>query len=476
MPDDDPGRRNGKSVNGQVFWNSSTNECERKKAVRLSELPVYSQQVCIHPVIACRNFMGAKEVVSMRPAQVLFVSFCAVVLCTPAAAQEKTMRLLAPATGWALGNGRLFWTTDNGEHWTNITPERPGAKIADVLFRDVVNGWVVLESSSEHDMIRVEIATTSDGGSSWIFVPLPVPKQFPAEFSGAAWVDFVDGDHGWVLLRNHTSSAFSSGRLFQTQDGGNTWRELPQTPLGVPPVFISPTDGFLAGDSGTGGSGNMYRTHDGGQTWEGDDLKEPSSSSGIVNIAYGELRFADSKHGSVVVTYSPLSGQSTLVLFTTSDGGLTWSPGRTLRVPNMYGESPLPSTVVDSALIVLRDARLTTVGPDSAHATIGIGGVSPHEVFTEISFMSERSGWLRTSDGKLLSTTDGGKTLTWLVPGSAPGALPPPRRITSHVQAGVIHGPSLIASAAGAASPVAAPAPGDEPDRGLDHADRGNRQ
>jgi photosystem II stability/assembly factor-like uncharacterized protein len=357
----------------------------------------------------------------MRPTQALRAGLCAVVLCACAIAQERTMQLLAPSTGWALGNGRLFWTADNGERWIDITPGRAGTKIADVFFRDVINGWVLLESNAGDGMIRVVLATTSDGGHIWSFADIPIPKQFPDELSGAGWVDFADAEHGWVVLKNHTSSAFSTARLIQTMDGGSKWQELPQAPLGAPVVFVNSTDGWLAGDSGTGGSGNMYRTRDAGRTWQGADLQHPSAA-GLVSAAYGTLRFTDAKHGSVPVTFSPISGQSTLVLFTTSDGGSTWHAAQVLHVPNRYGESPLPSAVVDSTLLVLRSATLVAVGPDSGESSRGIGGVSPDEVFKEMTFIDAVGGWLRTSDGRLVSTADGGRTLTWHVPGSAPRA------------------------------------------------------
>ncbi len=34
----------------------------------------------------------------------------------------EAMKLLAPGIGWALANHHLFWTTDNGASWKDITP------------------------------------------------------------------------------------------------------------------------------------------------------------------------------------------------------------------------------------------------------------------------------------------------------------------------------------------------------------------
>jgi photosystem II stability/assembly factor-like uncharacterized protein len=344
----------------------------------------------------------------MRPTQALRVAFCAVVLCAFALAQEKTMQLFAPSTGWALGNGRLFWTVDNGKEWTDITPNRAGARIADVFFRDEINGSVLLDSDAGNDVIRVDLAATSDGGRTWFYSAIPIPKEISDELiPGGGWVDFADSQHGWVLFQRHTSSAFSIGRLFQTQDGGATWRELPQTPLAARPIFVSPTDGWLAG-----GPGNMYRTRDGGKTWQGADLEEPSAPSGIVLRAYGALHFTDAKHESVPVTFSPMSGPSTMILFTTSDGGSTWKAAQVLHLPNRYGETPLPSSVVDSTLLFVQDTHITALLSDNAANTTSIRGVSQNTWFTEISFVSLSSGWLRTSDGTLLLTTDGGQFRT----------------------------------------------------------------
>jgi photosystem II stability/assembly factor-like uncharacterized protein len=352
----------------------------------------------------------------------ILAALCLVVLCVSAMA--STMQLLTPSTGWLL-SGRLFWTEDNGGHWTDITPERPG-RIGSVFFLDESRGWIALEARV-NGLIRLELATTTNAGRNWSFVSVPIPKQYPDEVLGVEGVDFADAEHGWIVLREATSSAFSIGRLLATQDGGNTWHELPRTSLSQPVLFVNSTDGWMAGQD-VGGHG-FYHSRDGGKTWEGVDVPAPSSHSSVLTReTYGTLRFTDAKHGSIPVIFSPVTDGtkgSTLVLFTTIDGGKSWKADRVLpNLPNMYGQSPIPSVLVDSTLVTVAGAALTTIEPDGTASRKAVRGVSADTSFTEISFVSSTTGWLRTSDDRLLSTTDGGETLILLVPGSAPRILP----------------------------------------------------
>ena len=370
-------------------------------------------------------------------------------LSIPTLARETTMQLLAPSKGWALNDGRLFWTADNGEHWTDITPERGAATIAHVFFLDDSRGSVLLQADAGDDMIKLNLAQTANGGHDWSFTPVPIPNQFPGELSGVVGLDFVDSDHGWVVLRKMTSSAFSLGRLIATQDGGNTWRALPEMPLGAPVVFVNPVNGWLVGDSGVGGSWNLYRTRDGGKTWQGADIGDPEpAAAGMTTMVYSRLDFTDAKHGSVIITFSPIDTTkgSRLILFTTADGGTVWKPDRTLQLRNMYGASPLPAILADAALIVLSDATLTKISTDGSINRNKVNGRSDI-AFSEISFTSATDGWLRTIDGKLLATNDGGTTLRWLIPGSSPRALPPPTPTSHSITSAPVPGASVGLSA-----------------------------
>jgi hypothetical protein len=62
---------------------------------------------------------------------------------TAFAQQIQSMKLLTPQVGWAQSGQHLYWTTDGGSHWKDITPHTPSKEnIADALFLDTSMGWV----------------------------------------------------------------------------------------------------------------------------------------------------------------------------------------------------------------------------------------------------------------------------------------------------------------------------------------------
>jgi hypothetical protein len=105
------------------------------------------------------------------------------------------MKLLSPDTGWLTSVGHLYWTTDGGDHWTDITPippEIPQPNLGGVLFRDVSEGWAVVSYTEQlalptphtaHQLIAAQrdaktlysIAHTIDSGASWSFTPVTYP-------------------------------------------------------------------------------------------------------------------------------------------------------------------------------------------------------------------------------------------------------------------------------------------------------------
>src|SRR2546429_655382 len=81
----------------------------------------------------------------------------------------QSMKLMAPGVGWAASSGQLFWTTDGGQNWKDITPPaNPGTGISAVFFLDTSTGWVVLSRQADPDQEReFDFAATTNAGASW---------------------------------------------------------------------------------------------------------------------------------------------------------------------------------------------------------------------------------------------------------------------------------------------------------------------
>jgi photosystem II stability/assembly factor-like uncharacterized protein len=166
--------------------------------------------------------------------------------------------------GWAVGHDEVILrTTDGGDSWqrTHFAPEnyRP---LLDVWFADASRGYAVGAYGT--------IYASTDGGASWSLVPFepeglgdraaPVdPEDYTSELS----IDF----HLNAILADGVGRLYlgaEAGRLFRSDDGGATWKELP-----------SPYDGSFFGLLSLGGDsllafglrGHVFRSDDAGQSW-----------------------------------------------------------------------------------------------------------------------------------------------------------------------------------------------------------------
>jgi photosystem II stability/assembly factor-like uncharacterized protein len=388
-----------------------------------------------------------------------FVSLLALCLfpCTLALAGDTFMHLISLGKGWAIGsNQKLFWTNDNGAHWTDISP-KTASHLSDVFFLDSSYGWVLLSDYDEQtNLASIHIASTTDTtGQSWKIVPVKVHSQEPDELSGKGWLDFADSIHGWLVLYRNSSAAFSLARLFATVDGGASWEELLSPPVAGHPVFVSPQDGWLSGPGWAG----MYSTHDGGRSWKGGgpslgDLP-PSLPS---QPSYGEVKFSDAKHGFVPVWLQASNDAeeprgTALILYVTDDGGQTWKRDRTLTdrgTFSKYGAAlsrigaasvvPDPSGTGAILVVTFNDRKhrnrvtLITVAQGEIASDTASAKRSENALWrtgddiAELSFVTSTQGWARTSLGDLLLTMDGGST--WKDISPIPAVRPATRSVT----------------------------------------------
>jgi photosystem II stability/assembly factor-like uncharacterized protein len=346
------------------------------------------------------------------------------------------MKLIAPNVGWAERAGRLYWTTDGGADWQDITPSDDG-HLAGIFFLSSSTGWITIN----HPGLESDLLSTTDAGATWSRTTIPVlagdygvsvPKGFTM-LGGAGPVAFVDSLHGWANLTYAGDTMNSrSGFLLVTSNGGRTWSHPDDAPnlLQSEMLLVTPSEGWLYGDDEIEGTSRLYVTRNGARSWQ---EVAPQPADLADSDVMGVPTFKDAQHGFLQV--NGIRGGDpkylTMVLMATSDGGRTWKTDRTVAnlddlARNRYG-SP---TIVGSDWIFAAASDhhpvLTRVGP-GARVDANTHTAEPSRSYGEIdrmSFASPTQGWVIVS-GNLMSTTDGGATWSDISPGPKPHVINP---------------------------------------------------
>ena len=243
------------------------------------------------------------------------------------------MGLLAPRIGWAMLGGHLIWTTDNGGTWADITPPGLAATMLDsetvFSFLDTQRMWVVIVNRSRSEDwfsgIPLRIVMTQDGGRTWHsrefdearFPDLKL-RRLPFPFP----LSFVDSSHGWFLWACPTSVQSSLGKLLRTDDGGHTWKDLPDPPSAGELRFHTPQDGWMVVG---GGDGELFPFH---PRWRENVASENNSSTRELAFSAAHLLarqdFKNKSEAVMAVTYeddTAEEGREVNSTYVSQDGG-----------------------------------------------------------------------------------------------------------------------------------------------------------
>ena len=387
------------------------------------------------------------------------------------------LRMFTPLLGWALGppgkgpgivHDAVLQTMDGGAHWRNLTPPGfTGDTDRAEYFLDMNHAWVAVApalASASRGPTTVTVFRTSNGARSWQRATFPVSSGSPAQ------LDFVDPEHGWLVIQALTPEGIPGVAAYRTLDGGIHWQavSLPEAitvgglnfgRLPVPDMiharcelipftavsFVDPLTGWGAGLC-DGGPPRVYiqMTRDGAVSWHEMALPDFPESVQCPCVTSATLpAFTSRNDGTFVVgvqTYvttclpQPRGGigcqsesrPTASILYRTHDGGLTWtarplpalSPAgddvyfldgsNGLFAGARYSSDPALNNVAGMAF----ESMYVTHDGGATWAVLPVRG--PFQGGS-LQFVNPSAGWA-LKFGRLLRTADAGRTWTMLVP------------------------------------------------------------
>lgn len=258
----------------------------------------------------------------------------------------------------------LFKSSDIGQTWTEMGIPLP---LMSIHFFNADEGIV----STNDGRIR----KTTDGGETWSTV------------SEGETINDAAGDFDFPV--NEVGYAYSfNGKLYKTEDSGNSWFELNAPVLEYRSVtFYDQNIGILGA-----GSGSIIRTIDGGENWEVIELVEAQNYYYINNVAF--------RNEQECIAAGPGSN-----FYRSSDGGSSWSAGSCI-----FGEILALDIYNEDSLYILGEENFALLHTDVSYCNI----ISEVDILyndgRDVEMITESLGYAIMRD-TLKRTEDGG--LNW---------------------------------------------------------------
>jgi photosystem II stability/assembly factor-like uncharacterized protein len=198
-------------------------------------------------------------------------------------------------------------TRDRGTSWTRL----PGPAVEALAFASSSSGWAVTGGLNSLSLLK-----THDGGHTWH--PLGRPCD-----GDTARISFVSRTRGWLLCLDGAGAGNQGKAVYETRDGGSSWRLRARAAFGAPAVgrldsYGYPTDvAFRANGRGWMPQlrGATLTTADGGRTWTPLSVTAPEVKLGL------SVSFVSDAAGFILVQNGR---HRRYELDRTNDGGRTW--------------------------------------------------------------------------------------------------------------------------------------------------------
>jgi photosystem II stability/assembly factor-like uncharacterized protein len=225
----------------------------------------------------------------------------------PSAYEFATM-----SVGWAVvarpTETIVFKTTDGGKNWRQSGRLAAGFG-ATMQFLDTTHGFL-LTGNPQH------LYRTTDGGAHWTELAIPDERT-----SGISFTD-----------RRRGSSLNGLRIAYTTDDGGDTWRRLPDSPEdSYGPVFRN-SEAWLSTRASASSALHVYWSYDRGLTWAPVDVPRPPAreSTGPI-LSNAQVTLLPGAGVAVLVSVGPSCGKPAPCAapdeaqYVSFDRGKTWT-------------------------------------------------------------------------------------------------------------------------------------------------------
>jgi len=333
------------------------------------------------------------------------------------------MKLVAAGSGWALAGNRLLWTSNNGQNWDDITPANTQQGVSKAFFLDAKTGWAILPGS-DGEGTSLTVASTRDGGKNWQNAEIALDATTQGrQLAGAASVYFTDAQQGWLIVNFTSSSNFSFGAAFHTEDGGSTWTALPTPPAAGNISFVTAQNGWMVGGPA---QDQIWSTRDGGVTWQSAAISAPAGCAGSQTV-YSLPVFTGTSNGRLTSTTVNSNGNCAMD-YVTADGGQSWQTAQVSKNSTAQRVAAA-NTGTQTRHAYVSGTEISVEQGSARHQGTIPAGLQPNGNITHAEFVDDSTGWLKYSSGvcqtskancsqqsELLTTVDGGKTFTTITP------------------------------------------------------------
>jgi photosystem II stability/assembly factor-like uncharacterized protein len=322
------------------------------------------------------------------------------------------LHMFDPDRGWAVSETRILRTADGGTTWHNLSPTGVASfgYAVSTSFLDDLHAWILVPNSD--DRLQGILYRTADGGTTW--------TESPAPFGGGT-LQFLDAKQGWMMAALGAGAGSMAVAFYQTTDSGQSWTQsYTNDPIQVGAGDTLPLGGLKSGMWATSmqkawvggvtyapGTVYLFETADGGHTWKQSTVDAPPGYSEAQLETPGPV-FVGAK-----IAYLPVHVTSQygvlLVVYVSQDGGGTWKLS-----PAYVPMGRASDFISETAGFVWNGTRFFFTA-DSARSWKTIEpDVTFASAFAGMDFASPEVGYVLWDDGdggrRLYRTSDGAQT------------------------------------------------------------------